>query len=87
MTPCINMNAHIGANDSLPAGTRVKVGRLKGVVVSAKTTEANNGGMIVVHKVKFEARWKPSFGTRGQWVPFTKPETREVNYSFIDVLP
>ncbi len=70
----------------LSTGQAVRVKAFRGKVVNSRLITAHNGGQIALTTICFTERFKRGFGQAGSWVKMDKPQTRPVNYSFVQLL-
>lgn len=79
------MRKHIGSQDQLPNGTKVRVGNKRGTIVSSVYVPAIPSGMIFVHTVKLTEKCIGNNLRPNRWEPI-KPQTLTVGYCsiFID---
>jgi len=82
------MSYRIGPMDTIPIGSKVRVGNDFGYIIKAEVVTASNtgGGMIVVHTIEFTEKRKNLYGSKYKMVPLTKPKVSRINYASIVVL-
>lgn len=79
----------IAPDTKLEIGTSVKVKTKIGIVKDVKYVQAIPSGMIYVHTIEFHSEIQSirnSSGVRMDKIVPTKPSTKAVNYSFIEIL-
>ena len=76
----------IGPNDELPNGTKVSIGRKRGVVVKCETHRAIPCGEINVHTVKLTEKTVYKWGNNYSVEQLEKPELWSGNYTGIFVI-
>lgn len=79
------LTMRIGPQDTLTAGTLVRIGDKRGTVLSATERRDQFNGPIVVHKIRLTERKKVLLAGRHTWEAM-KPKIVEPNYSFIEVV-